>query len=71
MLCAAAFAVAAILPLSAAAEAPAKVGFVYVSPIGDAGWTYQHDGGRKELEKALGDRIETRYVENVAEGPAE
>ena len=33
---------------------PLKIGFVYVSPIGDAGWTYQHDHGRKEMEKALG-----------------
>jgi basic membrane protein A and related proteins len=31
-----------------------KVGFVYVSPVGDAGWTFQHDQGRKEMEKALG-----------------
>ena len=34
---------------------PLKVGFIYVSPIGDAGWTFQHDSGRKEMEKALGD----------------
>ena len=46
MLSAAALAVAATLPLTAAAESPAKIGFVYVSPIGDAGWTYQHDEGR-------------------------
>ncbi|WP_440996659.1 BMP family ABC transporter substrate-binding protein [Arhodomonas sp. SL1] len=45
-----------------------KVGFVYVSPIGDAGWTYQHDQGRKALEENLGDRVETQYVENVPEG---
>ena len=68
MLSAAALAVAATLPLTAAAESPAKVGFVYVSPIGDAGWTYQHDEGRKQMEKALGSKIETRYVESVAEG---
>ena len=68
MLSAAALALAATLPFAAHAADAAKIGFVYVSPIGDAGWTYQHDGGRKELEKALGDRIETRYVENVAEG---
>ena len=42
------------------------VGFVYVSPIGDAGWTYQHDLGRLELEKETG--VKTKYVENVAEG---
>ncbi len=47
---------------------PLKVGFVYVSPIGDAGWTFQHDLGRKALEKALGDKVMTKYVENVPEG---
>ena len=53
----------------AAAGAPAKVGFVYVSPIGDAGWTFQHDQGRKQMEAALGGKVQTKYVENVAEGP--
>jgi len=43
-----------------------NVGFVYVSPIGDAGWTYQHDLGRLQLEKETG--VSTKYVENVAEG---
>ncbi len=43
-----------------------NIGFVYVSPIGDAGWTYQHDLGRLQLEKELG--VSTKYVENVAEG---
>lgn len=46
-----------------------KVGFVYVGPVGDFGWTYQHDVGRKAVEKALGDKVETAYVENVPEGP--
>ncbi len=55
-----------VVPASAADKL--KVGFVYVSPIGDAGWTYQHDQGRKALEKALGDKISTSYVESVAEG---
>jgi len=48
---------------------PLKVGFVYVSPIGDAGWTYQHDLGRRAMEKALGDKVSTTVVESVAEGP--
>ena len=48
------------------AAAEDTVGFVYVSPIGDAGWTYQHDLGRLELEKETG--VKTNYVENVAEG---
>ena len=45
-----------------------KVGFVYVGPIGDHGWTYRHDIGRLAVEKALGKRVETTYVENVSEG---
>jgi basic membrane protein A and related proteins len=52
-----------------AAQGPLKVGFVYVSPIGDAGWTFQHDQGRKQMEQALGGKVQTKYVENVAEGP--
>ena len=45
-----------------------KVGFVYVGPVGDHGWTYQHDQGRLAIEQALGDKAETTYVESVAEG---
>src|SRR6266576_2136295 len=52
----------------AAAQEPLKIGFVYVSPIGDAGWTFQHDQGRKEMEKALGAKVRTKAVENVPEG---
>ncbi len=44
-----------------------NIGFVYVSPIGDAGWTYQHDLGRLQLEQEAG--VTTSYVENVPEGP--
>ncbi len=54
------------------ADAPkdkVKVGFVYVGPTGDHGWTYRHDIGRQDVEKVYGDRVETTYVENVAEGP--
>ncbi|WP_300062770.1 BMP family ABC transporter substrate-binding protein [uncultured Roseobacter sp.] len=46
-----------------------KVGFVYVGPIGDGGWTYEHNKGRLMVEEQLGDAVETVYVENVAEGP--
>ena len=46
-----------------------KVGFIYVGPIGDHGWTYEHNEGRLAIEKELGDQVETVYVENVAEGP--
>ncbi|MEP7207193.1 MAG: BMP family ABC transporter substrate-binding protein [Casimicrobiaceae bacterium] len=51
-----------------AATAADQICFVYVSPIGEAGWTYQHDLGRKQMEKALGGKVTTKYVENVAEG---
>jgi simple sugar transport system substrate-binding protein len=53
--------------LCAAASTPLKVAFVYVGPIADGGWSYQHNLGRLELEKALGARIETTYVESVPE----
>lgn len=55
-------------PAFAADPAPLNIGFVYVSPIGEAGWTYQHDLGRKEMEKALGNKVKTKFVENVPEG---
>jgi len=51
------------------ADAPAKIGFVYLGPVGDFGWTYQHDVGRKIAAAALGPAIETTYVENVPEAP--
>lgn len=50
------------------AAEPLKVAFVYVGPIGDGGWSYQHDLGRKALEKTFGPQIKTSYVESVAEG---
>ncbi|MBE7426462.1 MAG: BMP family ABC transporter substrate-binding protein [Ideonella sp.] len=56
------------LPASAAAT-PLKVAFVYVTPVGQAGWTYQHDLGRQEMERALGPAVKTTVVEDVAEGP--
>jgi basic membrane protein A len=46
-----------------------KVGFIYLGPIGDFGWTYQHEVGRQAMVKALGDKVETTYLENVNEGP--
>jgi len=48
---------------------PLKVAFVYVSPIGEAGWTYQHDQGRIAMEKSLGAQVKTTVVDSVAEGP--
>ena len=52
-----------------AQQETAKVGFVYVGPIGDFGWSYEHDRGRLAIEEALGDKVETTYVESVPEGP--
>lgn len=49
--------------------APTKVAFVYVSPVGTAGWTFQHEVARQAVQAALGGRVETRFVESVPEGP--
>ncbi|MGR3760119.1 BMP family ABC transporter substrate-binding protein [Roseobacteraceae bacterium NS-SX3] len=62
-------AVALGLATGAMAQDKTKVGFVYVGPVGDGGWTYEHDQGRKAVEAELGDQVETVYVESVAEGP--
>ncbi len=59
---------ASLIGKAEAAE-PLKVGFVYLGPVGDFGWTYQHDVGRKQAQAALGSKIITSYVENVPEGP--
>ena len=57
------------LATAAVAQDKTKVGFVYVGPVGDGGWTYEHDQGRKAVVAEFGDKVETVYVENVAEGP--
>ena len=58
-------------PAPAAAPAPKaeplKIAFAYVGPVGDGGWTFAHDNGRKALEKEFGDKIVTSFVENVPE----
>ena len=59
----------ATLGLAAGAAEPLKTCFLYSNPIGESGWTYQHELARRELAAALGDRISTKYVENIAEGP--
>ena len=51
-----------------AASGPLKVAFAYVGPVGDGGWTFGHDLGRKALEQALGNQVVTTYVEKVPEG---
>lgn len=60
-------ALAALATRVDAADAPLKVGFIYSGPISDLGWTFQHDLGRKLLEKEFGARIKTSYVESVPE----
>ena len=65
---AAAAALAVSVAFGAQAADPMKVGFVYIGPIGDHGWTYQHDQGRLGLMKHFGDKVKTTYVENVPEG---
>lgn len=65
-------AVAATIGLAGGALAdghePITVGFVYVGPVGDGGWTYEHDQGRLAVEEAFGDKVKTLYQENVPEG---
>jgi simple sugar transport system substrate-binding protein len=56
---------------AAAAPAPAaplNIAFAYIGPVGDGGWTFAHDNGRKALEKEFGDKIKTTFVESVPEG---
>jgi len=57
-----------IVSLSVQAQDPVKVGFVYVGPVGDHGWTYRHDLGRQAIEDEFGDKVETTFVESVPEG---
>ncbi len=58
-------------PAPAAAPAvkaePLKIAFAYVGPVGDGGWTFAHDNGRKAIEKEFGDKVKTSFVENVPE----
>ena len=57
-------------PAAAAPKAePLKAAWVYVGPVGDAGWTFAHDLGRKAVEAEYGDKIKTTFVEKVPEGP--
>ena len=63
----AAVAAAMGMPVRAAGHGPVKVGFIYIGPVGDGGWTYQHDQGRLLVEETFGDAVETIYQENVPE----
>jgi simple sugar transport system substrate-binding protein len=53
----------------ASAQNKLKVGFIYVGPVGDMGYSYQHDVGRKAIEEQFKDKIDTSFLENVNEGP--
>jgi basic membrane protein A len=55
------------LSLAHAADKEIKVGFVYVSPVGDAGWSHAHDQARQTIDGLPG--VSTSFVEAVAEGP--
>ena len=76
-LSAALLAAAVCFPVHCADPPVLKVGFVYVAPLADAGWVRQHDQGRKTMESAINAsagsapavRVQSSYVENVAEGP--
>ena len=57
----------AAAPEAAPKPEPLKIAFAYVGPVGDGGWTFAHDNARKALEKELGDRIVTSFVEKVPE----
>jgi simple sugar transport system substrate-binding protein len=59
----------AAVGVPALAAAPYKVAFMYVAPIGDAGYTFQHEQGRLAVQQHYGDKVKTSYVENVQEGP--
>ncbi|MCA1324252.1 BMP family ABC transporter substrate-binding protein [Herbaspirillum sp. alder98] len=62
----------AAAPAAAApATDPLRVAFVYVGPVGDAGWTFAHDTGRKAVEAKFGDKVKTSFVENVPESAAD
>jgi simple sugar transport system substrate-binding protein len=58
---------ASLLGSGAFADEPLKVGFVYLGPIGDFGWTWAHEKGRKAMLAALGGKVTADYVENVPE----
>ena len=64
----AASAPAPVAAASAPAKAePLKIAFAYVGPVGDGGWTFAHDNGRKAVEKEFGDKVVTSFVEKVPE----
>ena len=49
---------------TAEAAEPQKIAFIYVSSVGDLGWSYEHDNGRKMMEAKLGDKVKTAIIES-------
>jgi basic membrane protein A len=58
-----------IIPTGVIAADKTKIGFVYVGPVGDHGWSYQHHQGLKAIKKEFGEKVEMTHVEKVSEGP--
>jgi basic membrane protein A and related proteins len=58
-------AVMATVPALQAADVPLRVAFLYVGPVGDSGWSYQHDVARKAMEKHFAGKVRTSFVENI------
>jgi len=54
---------------AASAQQKLKIGFIYVGPIGDMGWSYQHEVARRAIVDEFKDKIDTTFLENVNEGP--
>jgi basic membrane protein A len=57
----------AAAPAAAPKAEPLKIAFAYVGPVGDGGWTFAHDNGRRAIEKEFGDKVATSFVEKVPE----
>jgi basic membrane protein A and related proteins len=58
----------AATPAAAPAPAPKKIAFIYVGPVGDGGWTFAHDNGRKAMEEEFKGKVTSTFVESVKEG---
>jgi simple sugar transport system substrate-binding protein len=69
MIAAAAAGLAIAAVAGASAQEKLKVGFIYVGPVGDMGWTYQHEVARRAIQEQFKDKIDTTYLEKVGEGP--
>jgi len=68
LLASAALGLGLVMAGGAFAQDKLKACWIYVGPIGDGGWTFQHDQGRLAVEAAYGDKVETAYQESVPEG---